>query len=317
MKKLALLSLSLFLILNLISCQKSDNNNIPVKKVKRKVYKTLNKEDANRQLILASQSGNLEQIKEAIANKADIDLINKNDVSCPCSPITYAATNGHLEVVKELIKAGANPNAEEYSWSPLIASIAGKHTDITRELIDAGAEVNIYEQEGATPLMYAVRQNDIETVGILIAEGANVNTKDFYGKTALMQATDEEIQNLLIERGADRSDILYFPLLNACKENDTFKIIQLIEDGANANVKNYEDGKTALIYAVEQNNTEIAKLLLDHGAKLDEPDYNNETPLSIAEQQKNTEMIELLKFYNEKKDEIINNENISDIQEQY
>ncbi len=159
MKKLALLSLSLFLILNLISCQKSDNNNIPVKKVKRKVYKTLNKEDANRQLILASQSGNLDLIKQAIENGADVNATDEE---------------GYTPLHRTIFGCYIN----EAKPSELITDKERKQTRLNlREavlyLLSKGADINAKNSKASgTPLAYSLLA-DCEIISqILTAHGA-------------------------------------------------------------------------------------------------------------------------------------------------
>lgn len=54
-------------------------------------------------------------------------------------------------------------------------------------------------------LMYAAKQNDVETVNALIKAGANVNLKDSRRRTALDHATEAkatDVEKLLIEADA-------------------------------------------------------------------------------------------------------------------
>jgi ankyrin repeat protein len=79
----------------------------------------------------------------------------------------------------------------------------------------------------------------LEIVKILLDKGADVNTKDNYGSTALMMASRDgriEVVKLLLSKKAD------------------------------ANAKD-EDGDTALIKATNEGNTEMMDLLKSHGAK--------------------------------------------------
>ncbi len=208
MKSITIL-LSVFLLVNLVGCNKTEGNNINKTTINTQNItqndKKINKEEATAQLIKAAQTGNLELAKQAIANGADINVKNYNDASCACTPITYAATYGHTDIVETLINAGANPNSEEYSWSALTGSLAHQHFDIAKRLIKAGANVNSVDEEGVTPLMSAVYQGNIEIVKDLINAGANVNAKDEYGNTALNIAqknNNTEMVELLKSYGA-------------------------------------------------------------------------------------------------------------------
>ena len=52
-------------------------------------------------------------------------------------------------------------------------------------LLHYGADINAKDENGLTPLHYAVRRNDQEVVKVLLNEGANVNVKDNDGLTPL------------------------------------------------------------------------------------------------------------------------------------
>ena len=74
-----------------------------------------------------------------------------------------------------------------------------------QKFIKKGADVNISLQEGATLLMLASSEGQLEVVKILLSNGANVNAKDKTGKTALWLAKlngRKEIVKLLLAAGA-------------------------------------------------------------------------------------------------------------------
>ncbi len=58
-------------------------------------------------------------------------------------------------------------------------------------LLTAGADINAQDDEGKTPLMYAVkevglwRDTALESVGFLVSHGADITLRDKEGKTAL------------------------------------------------------------------------------------------------------------------------------------
>src|SRR5450759_2871265 len=81
------------------------------------------------------------------------------------------------------------------------------------------AEVNTKDKRGTTPLMMASAYGSIEAMKVLIAAGADVNTKNDLGATALHWcAGDIDKVRLLMEKGADvnaRSKMGRTPLLIA------------------------------------------------------------------------------------------------------
>jgi ankyrin repeat protein len=61
-------------------------------------------------------------------------------------------------------------------------------------------------------------------------------------------------------------DYEYTLLINATKINDIKLVQVLLEIGADPNIKTFYGGKTALYYAIENNNYEFVRALLKHGA---------------------------------------------------
>ena len=87
-----------------------------------------------------------------------------------------AAWEGQPEVMRSLIKAGANVSgaAEHDHWTPLHKAAEMGHLDLVQQLIDAGADVNAHTlpdknfPEGTVPLKVAAKH----VRGLLQAHGA-------------------------------------------------------------------------------------------------------------------------------------------------
>ena len=89
-----------------------------------------------------------------------------------------AAHNGELEIVRELILAGADVNKvgdSDLGWTPLVTAVSHRHTDIVKLLIAANADVNCTTTNGKSPLLIATYSGRLEVVRILLAAGANPN----------------------------------------------------------------------------------------------------------------------------------------------
>lgn len=59
------------------------------------------------------------------------------------NPLSAACQNGHLKIVLELLKAGADVNNDKSQYTPLARACYSGHLDIVDELIKAGADLNL------------------------------------------------------------------------------------------------------------------------------------------------------------------------------
>jgi len=73
-----------------------------------------------------------------------------------------------------------------------------------RKLIDSGADVNTTDKDGTTALMHSVIESDVRMMKLLIDKGANVNMKNSQDSTALMYAaTNLAKTRVLLDAGAE------------------------------------------------------------------------------------------------------------------
>src|SRR5205809_2875330 len=82
--------------------------------------------------------------------------------------MTCARTDS-VEAVKSLLIRGANPNAKEnqQGQTPLMWAVAEKRAGVAQVLIEHGADPNAHSKGGFTPLMFAARVGDVESVRVL------------------------------------------------------------------------------------------------------------------------------------------------------
>jgi ankyrin repeat protein len=96
-----------------------------------------------------------------------------------------AATNGNIQIVAILIKAGAKVDQRDnIGETPLDNAAEHNHAEILKLLLDVGAAIDSQDRNGMTPLMLAARAGQIEIVRTLLARGANPNKSDFTGRDA-------------------------------------------------------------------------------------------------------------------------------------
>jgi uncharacterized protein len=202
--------------------------------------------------------------------------------------------------------AGANANGDDFSddAAAAVGFVRGRQAPN-----DGG---------GLTPLIYAARANDLDTVKVLLAAGADVNQTSNYGWSPLLVATQNRYYKLgayLLENGADPNlenkggwVPLYLATDNRNIENGDYPVRRgdmdhldfiklLLDKGANVNARMKdstetrtvftnqwldENGATAFLRASQSGDVELMKLLLSKGA---DPKINtvlNVSPLHVA-----------------------------------
>jgi len=156
------------------------------------------------------------------------------------------------------------------------------------------------DKDGWTALICAAANNDHKSSELLIKAGAEVNVQDNLGWTPLMYAADVklgvEMVSLLLDNGADpniRNNDSDTPLIRAVSGNYNATIKLLVEKGADIHAIDAK-GRSALIIAVVNGNAEIVSFLLSKGAKLESVDQEGKTPLMWAATKGNLEIVKLL-----------------------
>ncbi|XP_072593076.1 ankyrin repeat domain-containing protein 31 isoform X3 [Vulpes vulpes] len=123
------------------------------------------------------------------------------------SRLHLAARRRTLSLVKAPIESGADVNLKDNAgWTPLHKASTKRSNDKIVELLKAGANVNCEKLDGILPLHDAAANNHLKVAEILLPHGANPNQKNQNQKTALDEADNEKMKELLISFGAIETD---------------------------------------------------------------------------------------------------------------
>ena len=160
-------------------------------------------------------------VKQLINRGANINAVAKYDMS---TPLIIACSNKNVSVVNFLLQNGANVALrDDNGWTALHFVVDGFNdsSEILRSLLNNGADVNAKSVCNETPLMVASQSSDVETVTLLIEQGAYVDLQDEKDNTALHNAVSrksEEIVGTLLNAGASNlcNSQGMTPLLLAC-----------------------------------------------------------------------------------------------------
>ncbi len=157
----------------------------------------------------------------------------------------------------------------------LVDAAKGKDTAHALELIEQGAAVDARAPDGATALLWAVHNDDVELVERLLAAGADAKAVNAYGATPMSEAAtigNAEIIERLLAAGADPdspNEDGQTALMLVARGNNVEAAEALIRHGANVNAHETRKGQTALMWATAQSQPAIVKTLLEHGAEVD------------------------------------------------
>ncbi|BES92174.1 multiple ankyrin repeats single kh domain [Nesidiocoris tenuis] len=182
-------------------------------------------------LTLACCGGFLEVANFLIKNGAEIEL-------GASTPLMEAAQEGHLELVRYLLEANADVNAQTQTGdTALTYACENGHTEVAKLLLQYGADMEHESEGGRTPLMKACRAGHLCTVKFLLSQNANVNK----------QTTNNDHTPLSL--AAAGGHIAVVELLLAHSANPFHKL---------------KDNSTMLIEAAKGGHTNVVQLLLDY-----------------------------------------------------
>lgn len=172
--------------------------------------------------------------------------------------------------------------------TPLIIACNNGETDIVKLLLKYGADPNIQEYNDFTALMDACSKGYKEIVKILLENGADPNIKALRFSTevsALTLATDfgyDDIANMLVAHGASYKIEPEQIISRIYKGTSDSQIINYLK--YNFSISNIEDNRLHIFSALcDRNRIEVIKWLFDNGYSINKEKYESKnTPESNA-----------------------------------
>ena len=258
-------------------------------------------------------------VKHLLSSGADINRLCTESKS----PLTFAAANGHSNLVKFLLSR--NPDlfrtqvfineiqqetflgdyfkkdilnalfkeigSNKDLFSIALNAAAYGDVDTLKILIDVGFDINFLDKTGRSILDIAVQENQYDTVVWLEKNGQILNKQDDNGSSPINQASARHgrinIVKFLLEKGVDPN--LSYPLHMACAREQEEIIKLLISYGADINLID-DDDYSPLTLTATKGHINIFKFLLNLNADLTNTkkhikDIKNKTILNLLKKQ--------------------------------
>jgi ankyrin repeat protein len=178
----------------------------------------------------------------------------------------------------------------------LDAAQSGDHSAAIRLASVKGANVNAAGADGATAVMYAAANGDLELVRALIKSGANVKLANQLGTSAVTEASiigSAPIIDALLKAGADpnfRTPDGETPLMAAAHSGKVDAAKALLDAGADINAKEAWGGQSALMWAAALSQADMVKFLASKGANLNDHGKINQWERKIIQEPRPKDM---------------------------
>ncbi|CAF4401919.1 unnamed protein product [Rotaria socialis] len=271
-------------------------------------------------LWIPAQKGMLDVVELLLDAGAEINTAPAGELADELNitgwtPLYAAMKSRQFDVVKLLLRRGADPNAvTKLGSTPFLLASEICDLDIIEACVGAGADLDFAPSgpdadklniTGQTALFMATLKDRVDVVKFLIQKGAHVNVQNRFGVSPLLlcaEAGNFEFVQALVQAGADvnitpqgeLAEDNYLagqtPLYGAAKKGHVKICEYLIQNGADVNAV-IMTGASSLYTATEEGHLEVVALLIDHGANVNlspkgqvarNLHIENQTPLLVA-----------------------------------
>lgn len=219
----------------------------------------------------------------------DIDHVGHN-------PLRIAVAVGSLDIAHTLLQKGSTPNYQpEGMASVLLLCLENEYFELAEFMVAQGAEVDIRNEHGWTPLMWASMKGRREAVDFLLRHGANIHACNNEGWNAVTGAffkRRKDIVDLLLEKNAVfGAKYAEAALIAAYQKGNVDVVSYLLKDLlVNPNVAD-ESSVSLLAKAVVNADWQLVTLLLEKGADVNEMDAKGIPLLALVSKNGNDEII--------------------------
>ncbi len=253
-------------------------------------------------LLVMFQSENVTGVKEFIAlekvlPEAKKEIVEKQKQSESGNSLLYEVIKGNITGVQRLLDIDTNLELKDQNgYTPLMHAVKQQNPKMVKMLADFGGNVNISVNLEDTPLVWASSMNNTEIVKILLENGADPDKGNF---TPLMWSAfhgNVQMLKLFLEYRANlnsRTHEGWTALMWTAEKGNIQAMWELLRRGAKVNMQN-NTGQTALMFASRNGNIATVGLLMKKGGDSSIVDFDKNTALDYAKKFQHRDVIRLL-----------------------
>ncbi|XP_062617403.1 uncharacterized protein LOC134279078 [Saccostrea cucullata] len=256
--------------------------------------------EQTRLLVLACYSGDVDTVKTILPHmdRESIDSICLSNIH---TPLIVACQSGVVQVVEELINAGAHVEQQDLQGNtPLVTACKCGHEDVMEKLLSVGADINHPDGRGRRPLVVACQDGHLMMVKKLVNLNADVNLK--YGdRNPLLVCCNEFVKEMVTFKNEQwlwkttpmQENDRYTPLVAASEGGYLSLVNVLVKAGGEVNLQDGA-GNTPLVTACKNGHLSVVEELVKLGADVNLSDGMGDIALVSACNDGNLKMCNLL-----------------------
>ncbi|EGD81064.1 hypothetical protein PTSG_13132 [Salpingoeca rosetta] len=222
--------------------------------------------DGSTPLMHAARRGDVAMVKVLTAVGADIEAETPAN---KWTALTFATTNGQIEVAKYLHRLDMDFEEREWTGTPLMWAAAMGQEDMLQHLLKSNRKswkaLETRDEHGQTAVMWAAQTGHLGCLMQLVQAGATLQVTTHAGWTPLMAAAYEGHHGI---------------------------VEYLLRNGADKDARD-KGGWTAIMWAIVGNKREIMQQLLDSGASV-APTVHGWSPILVAAATGNEQLFTLM-----------------------
>ena len=268
------------------------------------MVKNRRREDKITLMLTAAAAGDVDRVKNVLGTR-EVDINSGDTLSR--TALHVASAEGHLELVKHLLRNNADPYAKDKMGNtPLRDAVTAKRDRVAAAIRKAspGCVFTLPGNELGVKLCEAAFEGDLEQIKRLLANGVDPNESDYDGRTALHLAACEghtQLVSFLLEAKAEINATDRFggtALEDAVRHNGEVRNAKHVQTMLRENGADLSSSDTDFIARVntyaDEGNIDGIRLLTENRVDVGRGDYDGRTPLHLAACSGQTSVLEFL-----------------------